>query len=360
MTDVLFFLSHAKEYSYPLDLAEKISELSEIDVTVYSLFFPQETTHDIEINSLDANSRFSTKWTRELYDVLEEKRPYIVHIHPNIAGSMARIVSQFVRDTTIISTEHSSHQNMRRLKRLVAGSTIGFNNIIITNSAQTRGSFDWWENLLLTIQRTDIEVIYNGIDVSRVKSACDIREFEERQGTLVGTVGRLVPVKRQRALLEAGVELKKEVDDLQILVIGDGPEREELESYAADLGIDESTTFTGELSRDEVYCLLNQLDVFAFPSESEGFGNAAVEAMAAGTPIVANDIPVLREVVGEAGVFVDVNDTESFASSIIRVLNDESIQEKLAGVGQRRAKDRFSLEAAAEEHIKLYSRFINI
>jgi glycosyltransferase involved in cell wall biosynthesis len=120
--------------------------------------------------------------------------------------------------------------------------------------------------------------------------------------------------------------------------------RSELEMLSGRLGIGSSVTFIGWLSkRKEVYTVLSKPELFSFPSHNEGFGMANVEAMATGTPVVVNDIPVLREVVGDAGLFVDATDSQQLADAIEELYHDSDRRERLGERAKDRARTNFSL-----------------
>lgn len=363
MIDVLYFLGHAKEMTYPMDLASALQDRDDISITVYSLFRPMETTHDICVRSLNAESRIEPKWCIDLYKILRRENPDIIHIHPAVSGSIARIVATAARQEPIVTTEHASHLQYSFLKSAVTGITVGLSDVVVANSEETLASFKRWETVLLQLHGSDTEIIHNGVDIPAVEEAADQRvdiiSTSDNSEYLVGTVGRMVPVKNFRGLLRAGAKLLEIRDDVRFVLVGDGAERDSLEEMAKELGIDDQTIFTGILPRTTVYGLLHDLDVFTFTSNHEGFGNAAVEAMAAGVPLIANDIPPLREVIGEGGYFVDADDPQALAKSIDTLLNDKNERKQRGQIGKKRAMDLFSLDAAARNYHDLYCSLLD-
>ncbi len=120
---------------------------------------------------------------------------------------------------------------------------------------------------------------------------------------VVGTVARLIPDKGIATLLEAVSLIAKILPDLKLVIVGgDGPERHRLEGYAQGLGLGQRAIFLGQ--REDVPCLMAGWNCFALPSLKEGFNISVLEAMASRLPVVASDLPALREAVltGKGGI----------------------------------------------------------
>ena len=143
-----------------------------------------------------------------------------------------------------------------------------------------------------------------------------------------------------------------------LALAGQGPERVRLEALARSLGVAERVHFTGELSPERVAQFLKSLDVFVFPTLAETFGLAVVEAAQAGIPVVANDLEVLREVLraddGPCALFVDANDTASFAAAVDRLLHDAALRATLIA-RSRGLEARYSVDAMAGRYADLIS-----
>jgi len=151
------------------------------------------------------------------------------------------------------------------------------------------------------------------------------------------TVGSLVPRKRLDTVLHAVASLPRE-DAVQVLVVGDGPQRSELERLASSLGLVRRVRFTGMVAPEEVPRRLATADVFVLASESEGRPNALLEAMAAGLPVVATRIPGVRELVdhGVTGFLFDVGDAAGLAAALGRLRDDPGLRARLGAAGRRR------------------------
>jgi L-malate glycosyltransferase len=170
-------------------------------------------------------------------------------------------------------------------------------------------------------------------------------------------VARLHPLKQ----LDAALRVLPDHPGWALALAGQGPDEARLRGLAAQLGVAEQVRFVGEISPDEVANFLACLDVFVFPSSAETFGLAAVEAAHAGVPVVANDLPVLREVLayqGEpAAILVDASDTAAFAAAIARVLDDPALGARLRRAGDG-LKTRYSVDAMVDEYVRLIEQAI--
>ena len=132
-----------------------------------------------------------------------------------------------------------------------------------------------------------VPVVPNGIDLARIAAVAPAAESSD-----VVFTGRLIREKNVDLLLRALVPVREEVRDLRALIVGDGPERPALEALARDLGLAGTVRFTGFLPRyDDVIAAMKASRVFVLPSTREGFGIAALEAMACGLPVVTVDHP---------------------------------------------------------------------
>lgn len=139
---------------------------------------------------------------------------------------------------------------------------------------------------------------------------------------------------------------------------GDGPERAALEAQARTAGISEQVRFLGR--RDDVADLLAACDVFVLPSRREGLGVAALEAMAAGRPIVASAVGGLPEVVVEdrTGLLVPPDDAGPLAEALARLLRDEGLRRRLGSSGPERIGEGFLAEQMVSSYVELYAEVL--
>lgn len=203
-------------------------------------------------------------------------------------------------------------------------------------------------------------VLYNGINIERLRNDKSIGEDVRatfgisKEAFLVGMVGRLVPQKNPRLLLEAAALIQSKIPDLKIVFVGDGVERGALQTQAASLGLTQSVIFAG--TRTNVFDYLTALDVFVLPSDIEGMPVALVEAMSAGVcPIVAS-FDSAKEVVtpNQTGICVDRGNPKQLAKALIRVHDAPSERQAIAEAAQKEALGRFTIDITARRLESLY------
>jgi glycosyltransferase involved in cell wall biosynthesis len=181
------------------------------------------------------------------------------------------------------------------------------------------------------------------------------------------TVGGVEPRKGSLTLLEGFARLRRLARDLDpLLIVAGGATlfdyREELGRFAArarELGIARNVRQLGTVTPAELERLYRAADVFAFPSEKEGFGLAALEALSAGLPVVASDLAVFRTFLddGASALLCPVGDGEALGDALARLARDEALRERLRA-GGRAVVAAHGWEEAAAAHEHVYRRFL--
>jgi glycosyltransferase involved in cell wall biosynthesis len=175
-------------------------------------------------------------------------------------------------------------------------------------------------------------------------------------------VGRLVEKKGVRHLLEAVSLLASDYPDLRVTIAGDGPLRRDLERRAAALGIADRVVFLGALPHAALPDLYRRATLAVFPfvvaadGDQEGFGLVVVEAMGCGCPVVAHDLPAVRDSVepNVTGVLTPPADAAALAAAIARSLDDPSTRAQHAAVALAIARERFDWSSIAARYRRLF------
>jgi glycosyltransferase involved in cell wall biosynthesis len=215
----------------------------------------------------------------------------------------------------------------------------GAERVVVPSNSVASAARDW-----AGVPREKLIVIPNAVDVPEASAP----RPDARPPFRVGFIGRLHPVKRVPDLLRALALLPPEYARLEIF--GDGPARGEIESAIASLALSDRVTLHGTVSGSAD--ALASMDVLVLPSEAEGMPVVPLEAMAAGVPVVATDVPGTRDVVTHerTGVLVPPRDSAALARAIRRVLEDAALCERLIEAGRREVVARFTWPAVLEQY----------
>jgi glycosyltransferase involved in cell wall biosynthesis len=209
------------------------------------------------------------------------------------------------------------------------------------------------------LDRTKINTIYNGVDLDYFEGTPDYpkikNEFLQKgERILIGAVGRLVAEKGLKYLLTSMPKVLKRFSEARLLLVGDGALRTDLERIAIDLDLTGKVTFVG--FRSDIKEILSSLDILVLPSLLEGFPMIILEAMAMAKPIVASDIPGIREQIidGKNGILVPIKDPNAMAAAIINILADRKVAENIGLAARKTVDEKFSIERMVAETESLY------
>ena len=287
-------------------------------------------------------------------------QPDIVHSR-NWAAIEAVLAARWVRSCAVVHGEHGLEANAsaREPWRRVCFRRLSFElaDRVLSVSYQLRD---------LHARRTGfdadrITVIHNGVDSRRFASDSATRArvraelgLAERE-FCIGCVGNLFPVKDHMCVLKALDGFSTVCPSWRLLLIGDGPERPNLERFAGSHPAwRERVSFLGTSHR--VPELLNAMDVYVLPSLAEGISNSLLEAMASGLPVVVTATGGSPEVVvdGDSGLLFPEGDFSSLARRLASLAADPDLRLKLARQAVRRVREEFSLESMVRKYEQVY------
>ncbi len=176
---------------------------------------------------------------------------------------------------------------------------------------------------------------------------------------LVVYAGRLHPGKGLDELLSAWTKVLARWPDGRLWLVGEGPHRAALVAEIERLGLSATVVLAGVFQ--QIDDLLAAADLFVLPSHQEGMSLALLEAMAAGVPIVATDIPGNRELIapGRQGLLVPPRRVEPLAAAMLRILDDPRAAEDLGEAARERAIHHFSLDRCVDEHLNLFRELLS-
>jgi glycosyltransferase involved in cell wall biosynthesis len=306
---------------------------------------------------------------RELRQMIRELSPALVYASLFEASLVARLAATRMHAPVMVNLANTSYDPIRRLDpnlkwwrfRLVQA-VDGFLARYFTDHfhAVSQAVKDAAVTTL-RIPPEKITVVYRGRDPERIGELTTERRQRMRVALRIGegvpvlvTVGRQEFQKGHRYLIEALPRLLERHPETRVLIVGrQGSATADLERLVAKLGLDDSVHFLGH--RPDVTDVMAAADVFVFPSLFEGLGGALIEAMALGLPIVASDIPPVREVVGDERVadLVPPRDSAALAAALLAILEDPERQRTYSRAGRERFRRLFRAEDAAARLVDL-------
>ncbi|MCJ7563274.1 MAG: glycosyltransferase family 4 protein [Candidatus Aminicenantes bacterium] len=301
-----------------------------------------------------------------LFWLLIKEKPTIVHTHTSKAGFLGRLAAKLARVPIIIHTPHGhvffgyfgplKTQMFILLEKYAARIT---DRIV----ALTKGEKEDYQFYKIAPE-DKIVVINSGVELEKIKDL----SLEERQNLkrqlgipersfVVGTAGRLEPVKGPEYLMEAAKDILSNYPQTYFVFAGDGPLRQRLERKAYELGINTNMRFLGW--RNDVTRVISIYDIFVFPSLNEGMGRVLVEAMALGKPVVASKVGGIPDLVthGKTGFLVPPKDPGQMARYIQVLIEDEGKRKRLGQAGKEMALN-FKKEIMIEKIEELYDELL--
>ncbi len=211
-----------------------------------------------------------------------------------------------------------------------------------------------------------VAVVHSGIDLERfaapppsapdpaIRAALGVPP----DAPLVGNVAHCAGHKGQRFLVEAAPLVLARRPDARLAIVGEGELRADLAARVRALGLDGRVLLPG--FRDDIPAILRALDVFVLPSLEEALGTSILDAMAAGTPVVATRVGGIPEAVDEGvtGLMVPPADPPALAAAILRLLDDRALARRLAAAAAERVR-RFSIDATVDGTVAVYHRLVS-
>ena len=286
--------------------------------------------------------------------IVEKEGVDIIHAHTRVSQVTGAIAS-LITGIPMVTTCHGYFK--KRLRSVI--DTWGDKVIAISAAVYRHLKED------LGVDDKRIELVYSGIDTykfSKEFSDTEIAKTKKYLGLsgkiVIGTIGRLSPVKGQKFFIQAMDEVLKHRSDVAGLVVGNGPEGPSIKSLAMALGIDNRISFIDSVK--DTREALAAIDIFVFPSVKEGLGIALLEALAMTKPCVASRTGGIEDIIkdGESGILADVGNPDAIASAILKLLSDENLRIKMGRSGRSLVQSRFTLDRMADDIARVYGELV--
>ena len=303
----------------------------------------------------------------KLFLLMRRERPHIVHTHTAKAGLLGRLAARLAGVPVIVHTFHGHVLHgyygpaKNRLLRWMERSLARCTDQLVTVSEEVKKDLVAYG----VAAPEKIAVIPLGFDLEPFLGPSTRRgEFRNELGLgrevkLVGIVGRLFPIKNHRLFLDAAAKTAAANPAVRFVIVGDGALRPALERQAKELLMADRVLFTGW--RRDLPGIYADLDVLAVSSDNEGTPVSAIEAMAAGCPVVATRVGGLPDLIedNKPGRLVPPGDAAALATAILELLDDPAMARELGRTATDTVRQRFTVKRLIGDMDRFYRRLLD-
>lgn len=277
----------------------------------------------------------------------------IVHAFDFYSNLVLIPAARLAKVPVVIGSQRQMGDLLSRAKCRAQAAALGWADAVVCNSHAARQAL-----IEQGLRGEQIVVIGNGLPPSMFEAAAPALARDSSR-LRVGMIARMNTLaKRHDLFLRAAAAVCETLKEIEIVLVGDGPFRPELEKLASDLGIRQRVSFLGE--RHDIPALLASIDVSVAPSASESLSNAILESMAAGVPVIASRVVGNCEVIGEdRGILVAAGDEKGLREGMERLLRDPLLRGRFARNAKRFAKANHSIEHMVEQYQEFYTRLVS-
>jgi sugar transferase (PEP-CTERM/EpsH1 system associated) len=341
-----------------------------ICITQAGDFAARITADNVKVIELNKREGHDLRFFYRLRRLLRELRPDIVHSR-NLAALETQLLTIGLGGTRRVHGEHGREVgdlNGRNWKYLAFRRIM---RLFVHNYIAVSKDLERWLIDLVHVNRDRVRQIYNGVDHGlfsplSVKSLALLpTPWQQVDDILVvGTVGRLTPVKDQQNLLCAVAELRTSAPALfprvRVMIVGDGPLRQQLADLIGELELEEIAWLAGD--REDVPALLATMDLFVLPSLAEGISNTVLEAMATGLPVIATAVGGNIELVeqGFNGSLVPVGDNLALTAALRELLMNEETRITFGRNARQRVIKHFNWNSTVDAYLEVYDGLLQV
>jgi len=320
----------------------------------------------IPVRIIEEKDNNPFKLLRKTKRILATQHFHLLHTHRYKENFLGSLAARMIGMKHVVCTVHGMPEPFRGLKN-IKSSFYSFLDRQISRFLLEKiiaVSEDIRNTLSKKISEEKLITVHNGIDLNRLqltRNRLEVRKSLVLSDDLfvIGSVGRMMPVKGYKYLLEAFKIMLEKRSALRLVLVGDGPERGPLEEYAKQLEISKYIIFVG--FQPDVAEVINIMDIFVLSSLHEGISISLLESLALGVPVVVTDVGGNPEVVeeGRHGYFVPPRNPQELARTCMELLGDTEKRRIFGEKGKMHIRQNFSKEAMAKKTRRIYIDLLN-
>jgi len=293
--------------------------------------------------------------------MIKKIKPDIIHAHWLLPQGLIGISVKKILNIPCVTSIHGSD---------VFGLTSAFfnklNAMVVRNSDTCTANSRATAGVARNISGNDkVIVVPMGVDTRDFKKTADVTYLKRKfniEGPVVLFVGRLIDLKGIAFLIKAIPGILQRFSGVKTLIIGSGPQKDELMHLAGATGVGEHIIFINEVPQEELMPFYSMADIFVLPSivnqtgETEGLGVVLLEAMACELPVIGSNVGGIPDIIrdGHNGLLVRQKDPQDLGRKIIKLLSDEPLRKTIAANGLQFVNTQFSWSVISDKFIKIY------
>lgn len=294
------------------------------------------------------------KYVSILKKIIKHFKPDILHAHYATSYGLVGALANF--HPFVISSWGTDVMKFPN-KNFVAKSILKFNFKKADLLCATSYTIQDYIHQVINVP---VSVIPFGININEFKPK-KVESFYNENDFVLGSIKPVESLYNIDILIKSFAQLLPKYDNLKLLIIGDGTEKNALIELCKQLDILEKVKFTGRIPFNEISNYYNMIDILVNISEYESFGVSVVEAMACGTPVIVTNVGGLKEVVKDdtVGLKVNIGDVDDTIKAIERLINDKALYDEIAVNARKHVIEKYNWEDNLKKMIDEYTRLLN-
>ncbi|MGB9857720.1 MAG: glycosyltransferase family 4 protein [Dictyoglomaceae bacterium] len=288
------------------------------------------------------------EYKEKLRSIIKEFKPNIIHVHS--AHELVYIVRKISSKIPVIFTCHGYATSLPSIDYFLSA----FINNRWGDKVICVSDYDKKLLIKMGLSEKKIVLIHNGIS-----EVLEVKDLPIKiNGFIIGTIARLAKSKGINYLISAFSILEKKYNNIKLVIIGDGEERENLERLAKKLKVENKVYFLGSIPNARYY--IKNFQIFVLPSLFEFLSISILEALSSKVPVIATRVGGTPEIIknGDSGILVPPKDSKALAVAIERLINNKNLRIKLAEQGYKRFLEEFTLEKMVEKTDRVYEEIL--
>ena len=312
----------------------------------------------IRVHVVDESKSSLLNLFKIIKKILEKSPPDLIHSHRYKENFLAYLTSRSIHGIKLIGTQHGMPEvygGKSTLKQRVItkcnffGLSLFFNRTVAVSGDIQKAFIKQFG-----FRESKISMIHNGIEIPDL-----IPERENGETFVIGSAGRLCPVKDYPFMIEIAKAVKEKTKNIKFHLAGEGPERSKLKALIQEYNLNETFVLKGHI--EDMPPFYRSLDLYLNTSVHEGIPMSILEAMAHGLPVVAPDVGGISEIVsnGEDGYLIEKRDPKAFAEKCFLLYKNKQLRRRMAQAAREKIVKSFSVENMAAQYHELYLNVVN-